>query len=239
MDEDDGVEGGGADVDEGGEPAEEGGVGELEEGAEEDRGPGRVRVGEGELVEVVDVGDGEVERGDEGGGGGGDGGEEVQGHEDGAEEDLFGDGACDVVAVADPGEEGGGEGGGGDAFDEQALEEGPGEEGGGEEEGRDEAGDGVDRVPAEEVEGFAWGVGGGVDDEGEGGDGGAEAGEGHGLDASSDDRRGIPVKGRGGAGRGRQVEGEDVEEGEGDLEADWRSARHVPRMLMRARRLKA
>lgn len=65
VDEDAGVEGGGAEVDEGGEPAEEGRVGELEEGAEQDGQPGRVRVGEGEFVEVVDVGDGEVERGEE------------------------------------------------------------------------------------------------------------------------------------------------------------------------------
>ena len=77
-----------------------------------------------------------------------------------------------------------------------------------------------------------------MDDESEGGDGGDKAGEGHGLDASSDDRRGIPVKGRRGAGRGRQVEREDVEEREGDLAEDWRSARPMPRRLMRARRLK-
>lgn len=81
----------------------------------------------------------------------------------------------------------------------------------------------------------------GMDDEGEGGDGGDEAGEGYGLDASLDDRRGIPVKGGRGAGRRREVEREDVEEREGDLNVDddWRSARHMPRMLIRARRLKA
>ena len=53
----------------------------------------------------------------------------MQWHEDGAEEDFFGNGAGDVVAVADPGEEGGGDGGGGDAFDDEALEEGASEEG--------------------------------------------------------------------------------------------------------------
>lgn len=44
MDEDDGVEGAGADVDEGGEPAEESRVSELEEGAEQDGKERRVRM---------------------------------------------------------------------------------------------------------------------------------------------------------------------------------------------------
>ena len=237
VDEDDGVEGAGADVDEGGEPAEEGGIGELEEGAKEDGEEGCVGVGESEFVEVMDVGDAEVEGRDEDCGGGGDVGEEVDGDEDRAEEDFFCDGASDEVAIADPGEEGCGGGGGVDAFDEEALEEGAGEEGEGQEEWREDGGI-VDRVPAEEVEGLEWGVACGVDDESEGRDGGDEAGDSHGMDTSSDDRRGIPVKGRGGACRRRKVEREDVEEGECDLEA-WKSARHMPRMLTRARRLNA
>ena len=93
-------------------------------------------------------------------------------------------------------------------------------------------------VPAEEVEGVDRGMSGGVDDEGESGDRGDEAGEGHGLDASSDDRRGIPVKGGRGACRRREVERDDVEERESDLE-DCKSARPIPRMLAKARRLKA
>ena len=99
----------------------------------------------------------------------------------------------------------------------------------------------MDGVPAEEVDGFEGRVSSGVDDEGEGGDGGDDAGEGYGLDTSSDDRRGIPVKGGCGAGRRREVEREDVEQREGDLDVDddWRSARHMPRMLIRASRLKA
>ena len=60
VDEHAGREGGGAEVDEAGVPAEEGGVGELEEGAEQDRDPGSVGMGEGEFVEVVDVGYGKV-----------------------------------------------------------------------------------------------------------------------------------------------------------------------------------
>jgi hypothetical protein len=99
----------------------------------------------------------------------------------------------------------------------------------------------VNWVPAQEMERFDGTVSCGVNDEGEGGDGGDEAGEGYGLDASSDDRRGIPVMGGRGAGRRREVEREDVEERKGDLEVDedCQSARHMPRMLMRARRLKA
>lgn len=43
-------------------PAEDGGVGELDHGEEEGRAEGRVGVGEGVLVEVVDVRDAEIER---------------------------------------------------------------------------------------------------------------------------------------------------------------------------------
>jgi hypothetical protein len=196
-----------------------------------------MRVGECELVEVVDVSDAEVERRDESGGLGGDVGKEVEWHEDGAEEDFFGDGAGDVVAVADPREQRCHGGGGVDAFDDETFEEGAREECERQEEWRDEGG-GVNGVPAEEVNGLQRGVLRRVDDESEGGDGGDEASKGYSLDASSDDRRGIPVKGWRGACRRRKVEGEDVEEREGDLE-DWKSARHMPRMLVRARRLKA
>jgi len=89
-------------------PAEERRVGELEEGDGEGGEEGRARVGEGELVEVVDVGDAEVEGGGEeggedggggerggvGGGGSGRGrgrgeGEEGEGEEEGAEEEFF------------------------------------------------------------------------------------------------------------------------------------------------------
>jgi hypothetical protein len=194
-------------------------------------------MGEGKLVEVVDVGDAEVERGDESGGFWGDVGQEVEGHQDGAEEDFFGDGPGDVVAVADPREQCCRGGGGIDAFDDEAFEERAREEGERQEEWRKEGG-GVDGVPAEEVGGFKWAVVGRVDNKSEGRDGGDEAGKSYRLDASSDDRRGIPVKGWRGACRRRKVEGEDVEEREGDLE-DCTSARHMPRMLMKARRLKA
>ena len=62
-----------------------------------------MRVGQGEFVEVVDVRDAEVERGQEDClRGGGDAGEEVEGDDEGAEDQLFGDGAGDVVPVADP-----------------------------------------------------------------------------------------------------------------------------------------
>jgi hypothetical protein len=130
VDDDDGVEGAGADVDERGEPAEEGRVGELEDGAEEDGEEGRVGVSEAEFVEMVDVSDAEVEGCDEGCRRRADFGEEVDGDEDGAEEDFFCDGAGDEVAVADPGEEGCRGGGGVDALNEEPLEEGSREEGG-------------------------------------------------------------------------------------------------------------
>lgn len=59
-------QGTGAQEEESREPTENGGVGELDDGAEEGRGEGRVGVGEGVFVEVVDVRDAEVERGQEG-----------------------------------------------------------------------------------------------------------------------------------------------------------------------------
>lgn len=66
--------------------------------------------------------------------------------------------------------------------------------------------------------GGRWRWWGGVDDDGEGGEGADDAGERYDLDASSDDRRGIPVKGRRRPGRGRKVEGDNVEEREEDLD---------------------
>ena len=69
----------------------------------------------------------------------------------------------------------------------------------------------------------------GVDDEGESGDGGDDAGEGYGLDTSSDDRRGIPVKGGRGAGRRREVEREDIEEREGDGNNSRSEGKEQPR----------
>jgi len=110
VDEDDGVEGAGADVDKCGEPAEEGRVGKLEERAEQNGEEGRVGVGESEFVEVVDMCDAEVKWCDDGCCGWTDFSEEVDGDEDGAEEHFFSDGASDEVAVADPGEESRGSG---------------------------------------------------------------------------------------------------------------------------------
>jgi hypothetical protein len=65
----------------------------LEEGAEERGEEGRVWVGELVLVEVVDVGDTEVEGGEEDDVSGGGFGEEVEGDDGGAEDDFFGYGA--------------------------------------------------------------------------------------------------------------------------------------------------
>lgn len=69
-----------------------------------------MRVGEAEFIEVMDVRDAEVERGEEGDVGGGEAGEEVEGDQHGAKEDFFCQGAGDVVPEADGGGEDGGEG---------------------------------------------------------------------------------------------------------------------------------
>lgn len=95
-----GGQGAGAQEEEGRVPAEDGGVGELHDGAEEGRGEGRVRVGEGVFVKVVDVRDAEVEGRQEDDVGGRDVREEVQGREEGAEDEFFGYGAlgwCHLV----------------------------------------------------------------------------------------------------------------------------------------------
>ena len=102
VDENDGVEGTRPDVDKGSEPAEKRRVGELEERAEKDGEKRSVGVGEGEFVEMVDVCDAEVERCDEGYCCGADFSEEVDGDEDGPEEDFFCGGTGNVVAVANP-----------------------------------------------------------------------------------------------------------------------------------------
>lgn len=66
-----------------------------------------MRVREHELVQMVDVGDAEVEGGDEHDLAGGSAGEDVQGDEEGAEEDFFGQGPDEVGSQAEeagPGE---------------------------------------------------------------------------------------------------------------------------------------
>lgn len=80
MDGEDGEEAAGAEEEEGGVGAEEGGVGELEEGAQEGRSDGLVRVGEAELVEVVDVREAEDDGREEDGARHGRPGQEHQGH---------------------------------------------------------------------------------------------------------------------------------------------------------------
>lgn len=52
-----------------------------------------MRVGEGVLVEMMDVGDPEIQRGEEDDAGGGEEAEEVQEGKEGAEDDFFGYGA--------------------------------------------------------------------------------------------------------------------------------------------------
>ena len=76
----------GAQEQEGGVEAEETGVGELEEGAQDGGEERRVRMDQLELVEVVDMGDSEVERGDEDELGERQAGEDVEGDDKGAED---------------------------------------------------------------------------------------------------------------------------------------------------------
>ena len=71
MDEDDPRQAPRAHEDETDVPAEDGGEGELEERAQEGGEQRRARVREGELVEMVDVGDTKVERSEENGARGG------------------------------------------------------------------------------------------------------------------------------------------------------------------------
>lgn len=100
MDEDDGRQGAGAQVHKGSIPAEDGGVAELEEGAEKSGYHGGVGVGESELVEVVDMGDAEVERREEDDAARGDVCEDMEGDYGGAEHDFFGYGALETYTVS-------------------------------------------------------------------------------------------------------------------------------------------
>lgn len=88
--DDGGGQAGGADEDEGAEEAEERGVGELEERACDAGDDGRVRVRDAELVEVVHVGDAEVERRHEDGRRRRDVGGQVQRDDERAPDQLFG-----------------------------------------------------------------------------------------------------------------------------------------------------
>ena len=87
--EDDRQQRAGAHEDEVGVPPEQGRVGELEKGVEQGVGFWDLGVREGEFVEVVHVGDAEVERGYEDGLLGREVGEQAQGREEGAEEELL------------------------------------------------------------------------------------------------------------------------------------------------------
>jgi len=83
-----------------------------------------VGVGEGEFVEVVDVRDAKIERRGEDDRLGRRVAEEVERDDAAAEEELFGDGAGDEVAVAHPRAQGWEQVGRVDALDQDFLEEG-------------------------------------------------------------------------------------------------------------------
>lgn len=93
MREDRGRQRCGAQKDKGGVEAEDGGVAELDEGAEQGREEGSVRMCEPVFVEVVDVGDAKVQRRQEDDPSGREAGQEMQRHEGGAKDDFFGYGA--------------------------------------------------------------------------------------------------------------------------------------------------
>ena len=96
-----GDEGAGAQVQEGRVPTKQGRVGELEQRSQECRCDGGLRMREGKFIEVMDVGDAEVERGQEDDLGGLDVGQEMERDQEGAKEYLLGEGAGDVVSEAD------------------------------------------------------------------------------------------------------------------------------------------
>ena len=89
MDDADGEEGAGAQIDKRGVGAEDGGEGQLEEGAQEGGGEGDARVGQAELIEVVDVGQAEDDGGEKNGLADGGLGDQHQGDRGGAKEDFF------------------------------------------------------------------------------------------------------------------------------------------------------
>lgn len=90
-----------AQEDEGGVGAKEGRVAQLEDGAQERRGEGHARVGDAELVQVVDVREAEDERGDEDCAREGGARQDHERHRGGAEEDFFCQGALWRVCQRD------------------------------------------------------------------------------------------------------------------------------------------
>nr|POF17719.1 calcium influx-promoting protein ehs1 [Quercus suber] len=161
---DDGPEAAGAQEEEGGEEAEKRGVGEHEgdlQQGEGERGKGGVALGgwgagADEFDEVVHMRETEDQRGGEDDGRRGDAGEQVQGDDEGAEDELFAQRRDDEVAVAGPGvpegllEVGEGEVAPG-AVDDEGFVERAQEEDAGQQERTQEVDD-VERVEAQQVQ---------------------------------------------------------------------------------------
>ncbi len=78
-----------------GVPAEHSRICELDQRTHESREQRRVGMGEGVLIEMVDMGDAKVEWGQKDQTRRREVGQQVQGNKEGAEEDLFGDGALE------------------------------------------------------------------------------------------------------------------------------------------------
>lgn len=87
-------------------PTEHGGIGKLKERTHDRRGPGRVRMCQDELVEMVDMRYTKVQRCEEDDARGRQRSQEVQRHEERAEQYLLRDGSSDVIAPANPAAEG-------------------------------------------------------------------------------------------------------------------------------------
>lgn len=209
---------------EAGEPAEEGGVRELEQGLRDGDGERDPRLREPDLVQVVHVRDGEEERGQQDGlrrrvvrGGG----EQAERDQQGAEQQLLGDGPDDVVAPAGepaqlgeqrPARDVGAPAAGG----EHALVQRAGEERRRQQLDPEDV-EREDGPPAEQVRRARQGqvrllVQDGGRQEQAGG-----AGQVHAVDAGPDHAGRVAVQRAGGPRGAEGVEGEDVEEGEGGL----------------------
>lgn len=100
MNQNDGRQGARSQVDEGSVPPEDAGIAKLEERAQQRRQSRGVRVREAEFVEVVDMGDAKVQRGDEDHMAGRDTRQQVQRDNGRAEHDLLGDGALTNTSVS-------------------------------------------------------------------------------------------------------------------------------------------
>jgi hypothetical protein len=217
-------------------PAKHGGVGELKYRPEQRRNDRGVRVGHTELIEMMRMGNSEVERRDKDDMAGRDLGEQVQRDNGGPKDDLLGDRALllsvpgyassrdthsYVVPPADPPSNGFGDSASSDPvfpfpFGKSSLEQRPYKQNGRQKQGLGDIRE-INGPPSHELEGLGERGIAFLDNQPENGKGTNDAGQGYGPDSGADNRGGIAAEGGRRPSGGRDIEGSDIEHDQEDL----------------------